>query len=39
MNKISEQLTPDLLNRPIGHPGIGEILPPAADGCADDALC
>lgn len=39
MNKIGEQLTPDLLNLPIGQPGIGEIVPPAVNDCVDDAPC
>jgi hypothetical protein len=39
MDKIAEKLTPDLLNVPIGQPGIKNILPSAANDCADDAPC
>jgi len=39
MDKIGEQLAPDLLNVPIGQQRIGKMLPPAANDCADDALC
>lgn len=39
MDKMAEQLTPDLLNVPIGQPEIGKILPAAANDCAEDAPC